>query len=298
MQWPGRMAIRRILTAAASASVIVLTLATGAGPAQASALPISQCSTTSGVILAVDFAPWGGPVLRACGSTPTTGYDLLNEGGWKTSGTVHDGPGFICRISYSGYSGGTSYPTSAQDACVLTPPTSAYWSYWHANPGQSSWTYSNLGAESYKPEPGSVDAWVYGAGTAPSFSPASVRATNTSPPVSTTRPAPPPPVHTSAAPARTGASGGHGAATTAPGAPPKTAATTTTATAAATTGAADGASPTASSSPSAGQIQNANPTSATKPSAGSPVPLLIGVVIILLLGSGAGYTVWRRRRAR
>ena len=35
----------------------------------AGALPIGSCTPTSGVILAVDFGHWGGPVLRACGST-------------------------------------------------------------------------------------------------------------------------------------------------------------------------------------------------------------------------------------
>ncbi|WP_404814040.1 prenyltransferase/squalene oxidase repeat-containing protein [Kitasatospora fiedleri] len=83
----------------------------GATPAAATALPIEQCTTTSGVVLAVDFSHWGGPLLRSCGTTPTTGYQLLNQGGWKTTGTQHDGPAFICRIGYSGHQGGTQYPT-------------------------------------------------------------------------------------------------------------------------------------------------------------------------------------------
>ena len=70
-----------------------------------------QCTTSSGVILAVDFSRWGGPLLRSCGTTPTTGYQLLNQGGWRTTGTQHDGPAFICRIGYAGHQGGTQYPT-------------------------------------------------------------------------------------------------------------------------------------------------------------------------------------------
>jgi hypothetical protein len=182
--WP-----RRLASAAASLGLAVVGLLAGAGPAAATAEPIGDCTTTSGVILAVDFAYWGGPLLRACGTTPTTGYQLLNEGGWSTQGDTHDGPTFICRIAYAGYQGGTAYPTPSQDPCIVTPPASAYWSYWHADPGQNTWSYSQLGAVSYKPEPGSVDLWTFGAtniaGTTgsgvPAFSPNTVRALNTQP---------------------------------------------------------------------------------------------------------------------
>ncbi|RQX18928.1 hypothetical protein DDE19_06200, partial [Micromonospora ureilytica] len=169
------------------ALTIVGALAVTPAPALADALPIGQCTTSSGVILAVDFSRWGGPLLRSCGTTPTTGYQLLNQGGWRTTGTQHDGPAFICRIGYAGHQGGTQYPTPADEKCALTPPASAYWSYWHADPGQNSWVYSQLGAMSYKPKPGSVDLWIFGAtdigGTEgrPRFSPDSVRARNSKP---------------------------------------------------------------------------------------------------------------------
>jgi hypothetical protein len=166
--------------------LIALTI-TGAGPAAATAKPLSLCSAKAGVILAVDFGPWGGPLLRSCGSTPTTGYALLNQGGWHTAGTEHDGPGFICRISYSGYRHDVQYPTPAQQACVQTPPANAYWAFWHAGPGQTSWTYSENGAVGYDPAPGSISLWVFGgtnlggtAGSAvPKFSPQQLRAAAT-----------------------------------------------------------------------------------------------------------------------
>jgi hypothetical protein len=183
-------------------SIIITTfgLVIDSSAANAAAKPIGDCTTSAGVILAVDFSHWGGPILRSCGSTPTTGYELLNQGGWRTAGDNHDGPAFICRIGYSGYHGGTEYPTAKQDPCILTPPASAYWSYWHADPGQNSWSYSQLGAMSYKPKPGSVDLWIFGAtnigGTegVPTFSPNSVRARNTSPTggTATKQPAPKP----------------------------------------------------------------------------------------------------------
>jgi hypothetical protein len=158
--------------------------ASAAGTAMAAARPLSECTATTGVIVAVDFGHWGGPILRSCGTTPTTGYALLNQGGWDTAGTEHDGPGFICRIGYSGYRHGTQYPTSSQQACVQTPPATAYWAFWQAGPGQRSWAYSQDGAMSYHPRPGSVSLWVFGgtnlAGTAgsavPTISPDALRA--------------------------------------------------------------------------------------------------------------------------
>jgi hypothetical protein len=176
--------VRRLATGA----VIVLTwcavLAVGAGPpASAAARPVGDCTATSGATVLVDFSHWGGPLLRACGSTPTTGYRLLNQGGWRTSGTEHDGPGFICRIGYAGFRHGTQYPTPATQACVNTPSATAYWAYWQAGPGQRTWSYSQSGAIGYHPPSGSISLWTFGgtniAGTAgsamPAISPAQVR---------------------------------------------------------------------------------------------------------------------------
>ncbi len=152
------------LAAAAGGAGLVLAAVTalGAGPASAAGRPLSDCTAATGVVVAVDFGHWGGPVLRSCGSTPTTGYALLNQGGWHTTGTEHDGPGFICRIGYSGYRHDAQYPTPAQQACVQTPPAGAYWASWQAGPGQTSWTYSQYGAMGYHPEPGSTYLWVFG----------------------------------------------------------------------------------------------------------------------------------------
>ncbi len=40
-----------------------------------------------------------------------------------------------------------------------------YWAYFHASRG-GSWSYSNLGAGSYDPKPGSVEGWRFESGTA------------------------------------------------------------------------------------------------------------------------------------
>ncbi|MFI8487845.1 prenyltransferase/squalene oxidase repeat-containing protein [Streptomyces rubrogriseus] len=151
----------------------------------AAADPIGECTATKGAVVAVDFGPFGGDLVRGCDPTPTTGYELLHDGGFGTTGTGHDGPGFICRIGHGSFDGGTQYPTPDRDDCVLTPPATAYWSYWVASPGEDEWSYSQYGAMSRNLKDGDVDAWVYGGtdiggGTGgPDFSPDDVRAGET-----------------------------------------------------------------------------------------------------------------------
>ncbi len=174
--------MRRLLIALAvlGTSTAVLTggtgLIAGAGLTSAVAAGAPRCTATSGVVVAVDFGAWDGPTVRACASTPTTGLQALHQVGFSTSGTAHDGPGFVCRIASGSFRGGAALPSTAQQACVRTPPSSAYWSYWHADRAQSSWHYSSLGVASYSPQPGSVDAWTFGAGTPPRVAPGALRA--------------------------------------------------------------------------------------------------------------------------
>jgi hypothetical protein len=260
-------------------------VAAAAGPAQAAgastagAEPMSDCTTTSGVVVAVDFAHFGGPVLRSCGSTPATGYDLLNQGGWHTTGTVHDGPGFICRIGYAGFHGGTQYPPPSQQNCVLTPPSTAYWSFWYANRGQNTWSYSQAGAMSTNAQPGSVELWVFGgtnvSGTSgsavPSVSPGSVRATNTAKMATVQNHAPP--GQTATVPRQTSSASASG--TPAPARSQRAAAT-----------------------PSGrARIVDAPPTTASAPAShGSAAPALIALVIVLVLAAAGIVAVLRRPR--
>ncbi|MEU7772134.1 LPXTG cell wall anchor domain-containing protein [Micromonospora taraxaci] len=286
-------------------------------PALADPLPIGQCTTSSGVILAVDFSRWGGPLLRSCGTTPTTGYQLLNQGGWRTTGTQHDGPAFICRIGYAGHQGGTQYPTPADERCALTPPASAYWSYWHADPGQNTWVYSQLGAMSYKPKPGSVDLWIFGAtdigGTEgrPRFSPDSVRARN-SKPTGTAPAAPPPAAPTPAQPGGGDAPGAGnppvpgnlGGGNPPPGLPPPGAPTSAPVSGAPTPSSTVLTPPAPvvpTASPSATtdgpRILDAVPTpTAARQDTGSALPALLTVGLLALLGLVGAVVGWRRRR--
>jgi hypothetical protein len=281
--WRSRSAAGWLSRAAAVLLAIIACTAGAAAagtPASAAARPVGDCTTTSGVVVVVDFGHWGGPLLRSCGTTPTTSYALLNQGGWQTAGTEHDGPGFICRIGYAGYHGGTLYPTPAQQSCVLTPPSSAYWSFWTAGRGQHTWSYSQAGAMGYHPEPGSVELWVFGSTTAggtggsavPAFSPDSVRALNASPAGPAT------------SPASTSAAAG---ATSAPAATSPAPRTRKSAPAAAR------ATP-----PRTPAVLDAPPAAASAHvSHGSPVPALIALVVVVLLAA-AGITAAARRPRR
>lgn len=327
--------MRRPAALAAAVLLAAGTALAAAPAAQADALAMSACTTTANAIVAVNFAHFGGKVEIQCGSTPTTGFALLNEGAFHTTGTQHDGPGFICRISDDGSAG---YPTAQQDACSRTPPASAYWSYWHAAPGSNTWSYSTLGAQSYHPVAGSVDYWQFGgtnvAGTTgrPTVTPAQVRAgtpqagsggpaagggatgggrhtasgagaagpgggaaTHARHP-SGAAPATSAPAGRAASSAGSGATRSSGtAATSSPAAGASGTAGTAGSARGAGTAGTGGATP-ASSGPEIVQVRPAA-ADARRPSGGSLAPVLLGVALAVLLAGGAGWTVLRRRRA-
>jgi len=154
---PGTRRIRAG-TATAALALAAGTLLAAPAPARAAA-----CTGSTGVTVVVDFTRVGGGITTACApGNPTTGLAALRGAGFTPTGTRRSGPAFVCRID--------GLPTAAQDACVNTPPASAYWSYWHA-PRQGTWTYSTLGAASHDPAPDTVEGWSFGSGQEPGISP-------------------------------------------------------------------------------------------------------------------------------
>ncbi|WP_328296862.1 hypothetical protein OG389_02935 [Streptomyces sp. NBC_00435] len=303
--------LRALARTAAAFGLTVAAFTATAAPAGAAPQPMGQCTTSSGVVLAVDFSRWGGPVYRSCGTTPTTGYELLNQGGWATTGTGHDGPAFICRIGYSGFQSGKQYPTPQQDDCVLTPPASAYWSYWHANPGQDTWEYSQLGAMLYKPRPGSVDLWIFGGtnieGTKgkPTVTPDQLRARNTRPsggPAPTdTRTAAPLPPGVDTGPRPEDPPPADRPATTPPPGPtapgsPSPSASPFGSTSPTPSGAPSSTAP-AGAAPAPGpRVVDAAPAADAAHDAGSYLPAVATGALVLLLGAAAVSAARRRRR--
>jgi hypothetical protein len=315
------------ITAAGTAGITLF----GGLATSAVADPISSCSTTTGVIVAVDFSHWEGNVERGCDATLTNGWQALVEAGFAPTYVSEYAPGaFVCQITDPA----TAKAEPADTQCATTPPASAYWSFWYANAGQNAWTYSQQGALSFEPRPGSVDAWTFGgtnlAGTdgQPQFSPSAVRATTpgpTQPPSTTsttTTPAPVPPippstlakaapslpgstattpkktdVTTRSAPTRTSLAPGSTVKEVGP--PGKSAKSRPARRSARPDPTTIGAIKTAagrSSSSSVPKIVNvAAGPAGPHPSSGSPVAFIIGAVLVAALGIGGGIMAWRRR---
>ena len=231
--------------------------------------------------------------MRGCGVGDASAYDLLHDGGFATTGTQHDGPGFVCRVGSGAFHGGTPYPTPAQDPCVNTPPASAYWTFWIAEPGQSGWSYGRVGAVTYQPNAGEVEVWRFGAtptdgsSGAPPYSPATLRAA----PVASPRPRPPPPTPAPRPPQPPQPGQRRPRPTPAPERFPcvridadrESSHSSVLPTQA--RGTASGSAP----------VVVAASSAAAHPAAGSAVPALLGAAAVAVLAAGAGALAWRRR---
>lgn len=291
---------RRVLgLVAALGSALVL-----AGPAPDAA----ACSGSSGVTVVVDYGSLGGIQVGCAAGDPGSGLSALHSAGFGTTGTQKDGPAFVCRINGA----------PASDPCVLTPPSNAYWAYWHASRG-GSWSYSTLGAAGYDPRAGSVEGWSYGAGGRPGIAPPAAAAPPPPAPKPTTKPVPKPvpkptvkpvpprtsgPAGTSVAPGAPAPSvpGRSGAASGAPSTRPSAGASASAAapsTSAGPSGTPDpagstavaGAEATEEPGPPAGSLPDKTGGSSLLPVLGS----VLGGVLVIGLGV-AGFMVARRRR--
>lgn len=209
----------------AAGTLLAALAVTGAAPGASAAASAAPLSCADGVIVVIDFSALGGQITQSCDTAVqpghTTGLQVLQSSGFSVQGTLQYGLAFPCRINGE----------PADQSCDSTPPANAYWAYWHALPGQNSWSYSTGGAESYCPVLGSVEGWAFGAGAAPAAPPSAVRAvtgtTPATPPSCAGASSGPPPAPTTVAttapaPTTTRASTPAGPATS-PTAPPATA---------------------------------------------------------------------------
>jgi hypothetical protein len=158
MRTPGARHALPLLAALAVAAAAPLAAHAATSPAIAKTKAAGACtSTTKGVTVVVDFTKLHGKIETACDpSNPKTGLAALTGAGFSYT-FVPRYPGFVCTID--------KLPNPCNGA-----PASAYWSYWHAKP-HGKWVYSDLGAGSYHPAPGSVQGWAFGSGQAPGISP-------------------------------------------------------------------------------------------------------------------------------
>jgi hypothetical protein len=147
------------LVLAPLASLMTPAQATPVGEPAGATQRAAACPRGTGVSVVVDFGAWH--KISCAPGDPVSGAAALRGAGFTLT-MVQRFPGAICRIN--------GRPTVAQDACVVMPPATRYWSYWHAVRG-GKWTYSTLGPGSYNPKPGTVEGWSYGAGTPPTPAP-------------------------------------------------------------------------------------------------------------------------------
>jgi hypothetical protein len=125
-------------------------------PAAAAAQPVTwydgPCVDNVGITIVVDFQELtGGVNVRCAPGLVTSGLDALDKAGISWEGTRRF-PSLVCRIA--------GKPGTDTEGCVNAPPLSAYWGYWVA-PRGGQWCFSNLGAGSRKPPPGSVEGWSF-----------------------------------------------------------------------------------------------------------------------------------------
>jgi hypothetical protein len=152
----GSFAVLSAGAAVAVGSLVAAPVASSsAAPSTAPAPAPAICPVGKGVTVIVDF---GSTTTKSCApGDPTSGLTALKGAGF-TYAFVARFPGMVCRIN--------GKPTPAQDACVVAPPSTKYWSYWTALRG-GTWTYATVGAGTDNPKPGTVRGWAYGAGKPP-----------------------------------------------------------------------------------------------------------------------------------
>lgn len=278
------MRIRSLVVLALALSTVLVGLTAGSPADAASAAALSSgssgyCPTAKGVTVVADFTALGGGVEIRCDPTATSstdGLDALHGAGFSTAGTAHDGDGFVCRIN--------NQPTPSADSCLNTPPTTAYWSYWSAA-NKGSWKYSTVGVKGHHVIVGGFEGWRFYSSKVDGKNVVAPHATPTRPP----QPVQP---TISLGPAASATASHHTASTSKP---------PSTSTAPKTTG------PSATPSESALQPVTPDGTSSTvtplaaassaqeaSGSGGSPWPFVIGLVVVAVVGGGAGLALYRR----
>ncbi|MCP2163373.1 flagellar hook-length control protein FliK [Goodfellowiella coeruleoviolacea] len=173
--------MRRVLSVL-SALAVTLTAAV-ATAAQAGAVDPTKgydgiCTggdALTGVTVVIDFQELDGnggvaaPTITRCSPNPNpgaarTGIAALQDAGIAVAGTAQWGLGFVCRLENRPAATETiprAANPSYREACVVTPPADAYWSYWHADGSGTTWTYSSYGALNRTVTPGGFEGWSF-----------------------------------------------------------------------------------------------------------------------------------------
>jgi hypothetical protein len=260
------------------------------------------CSGASGVTVVVDLSHFGQGIHVGCAAgTPASGLDALHSAGFSTAPVPKYGTAFVCRID--------GEPDTSQESCTNTPPANAYWAYWHAPQGASSWSYESTEADHTHPVAGSVEGWAFGQDAQPGVAPSQAAAP---PPTSPPPPPPPPPPHTTNPPVTKGghpsAPGGTTAGTNA-GAPPATDAagnpipSSHTATSRGPDPTDKNGAPrrgktstTTALTPALINQQASGPLVRVHDNSGSPWPTIVTIIVLIGAAAGTAFGLQRKRR--
>jgi hypothetical protein len=142
----------RWFAAALALVAIGASVPVAAARAQSASPYDGPCLDNVGITVVIDFRELGGGVnVRCTGGAASSGLDALDLAGvaWEP---VLRFPGFVCRIA--------GKPGPDAEACINTPPASAYWTYWLA-PRGGQWCYSTVGPGTRTPPPGTVEGWSF-----------------------------------------------------------------------------------------------------------------------------------------
>jgi hypothetical protein len=109
-----------------------------------------ECDNNQDVTVVVDFGDLGGGVNVRCAPQGSDGIDSGFDALEHAQVSYEQSGGFVCRIA--------GRPESGE--CTDRPSSGPYWAYYYAKRG-GEWKYSNYGAGTRKPPPGSIEGWAY-----------------------------------------------------------------------------------------------------------------------------------------
>jgi hypothetical protein len=129
-------------------ALVLIVLALGLRPGDVGAQALNQVGLVVGL--------GDGSVLTRCvefSEPEISGYDVLERAGLQVVRQAEGQGGIVCAINGVGCPASDCWCECSGSACT-------YWSYWHQEGGQ--WSYSQLGADRYLVQPGAVEGWNWG----------------------------------------------------------------------------------------------------------------------------------------
>ena len=145
---------RRLGPAALAVAASVVAIGSGHHVARADTAN-RECDNDRDITVVIDFHELipgdDNDVNVRCAPQPVdTGFNALRRADISFE-VAKRGP-FICRIA--------GLPDAEHEACQNYPPANAYWVYWYADRG-GDWVYSEYGAGTRTPPPGSIEGWSF-----------------------------------------------------------------------------------------------------------------------------------------